>query len=294
MQKGSGKDHHGKGGSFDTARLVSKEIYDWDAPVTFRYDFIGIKGLPGKMSSSKGQVISLYDVLNVYQPEICRYLFAGTRPNTEFSISFDLDVIKTYEDYDKTERIAFGVDKAKNDEVYAKERRIYELSQVDGKVPEMMPYQIPFRHLCNLLQTNSGDIDAIVSSLVDLKPEQETRFRQRCKCAWYWITECAPEDFKFALKNPSDVNYKTVTMDSAPLACLQKIYTDVLPKMDTLDEKQLSEAVYAVATEAGVEPKNLFTATYQALIGKDQGPRLASFMKIIGKKRLENILATYM
>lgn len=290
----AGKDHHSKGGSFDTARLVSKEIYDWDAPVTFRYDFIGIKGLPGKMSSSKGQVISLYDVLNVYQPEICRYLFAGTRPNTEFSISFDLDVIKTYEDYDKTERIVFGVDKAKNDEVYAKERRIYELSQVDGNVPEMMPYQIPFRHLCNLLQTNSGDIDAIVASLVDLKPEQEPRFRQRCKCAWYWITECAPEDFKFALKNPLDGDYKTVAIESAELACLQKIYTDVLPKMDTLDEKQLSEAVYAVATDSGVEPKSLFTATYQALIGKDQGPRLANFMKIIGKKRLENILATYM
>ena len=116
----AGKDHHSQGGSFDTARLVSQEIYNWPAPVSFRYDFIGIKGLPGKMSSSKGKVISLDDVLRVYQPEIARYLFAGTRPNTEFSISFDLDVIKTYEDYDKTERIAWGVDKAKNDEVFEK------------------------------------------------------------------------------------------------------------------------------------------------------------------------------
>ncbi|MCL2412124.1 MAG: lysine--tRNA ligase, partial [Treponema sp.] len=48
----AGKDHHSHGGSFDTARLVSKEVYDWNAPITFRYDFIGTKGLPGKMSSS--------------------------------------------------------------------------------------------------------------------------------------------------------------------------------------------------------------------------------------------------
>ena len=109
----AGKDHHSQGGSFDTARLVAKEIYNWEAPVSFRYDFIGTKGLPGKMSSSSGNVISLPDVLNVYQPEIARYMFAGTRPNTEFSISFDLDVIKTYEDYDKTERIAYGVDKTR-------------------------------------------------------------------------------------------------------------------------------------------------------------------------------------
>ena len=52
-------------------------------------------------------------------------------------------------------------------------------------------------------------------------------------------------------------------------------------------------AVYAVAQECGIEPKALFNAMYQALIGKDQGPRLASFMKIIGKSRLEAILSVY-
>lgn len=289
----AGKDHHSQGGSFDTAKLVSKQVFNWDAPISFRYDFIGIKGLPGKMSSSKGKVISLPDVLNVYQPEICRYLFAGTRPNTEFSISFDLDVIKTYEDYDKTERIAYGVDKAKNDEVYAKERRIYELSQIDGVVLPTMPYQIPFRHLCNLLQTNSGDIDAVVSSLSDIKPEQEPRFRQRCACAWYWITECAPEDFRFALQNPKAENFVKATIPEAELNCIKRIYAEILPKMNDLEEKPLSEAIYAVATEAEVAPKSLFTATYQILIGKDQGPRLANFMKIIGVDRLSSILKPY-
>ena len=102
--------------------------------------------------------------------------------------------------YDKTERIAWGVDKAKNDDVFAKEYRIYELSQVEEKMPSSMAYQIPFRHLCNLLQTNSGDIEAVVASQKDIKPDQVERFRTRCKCAWYWITECAPEDFKFALR----------------------------------------------------------------------------------------------
>lgn len=285
----AGKDHHSQGGSFDTARLVSEEIFGWKAPVTFRYDFIGVKGTPGKMSSSKGKVIDLYDVLRVYQAEVVRYLFAGTRPNTEFSISFDLDVIKTYEDYDKTERIAWGAEKAKNDDVYAKERRIYELSQVEG-MPESMPYQMPFRHLCNLLQTNSGDIDSVIASLTDITKDQEERFRARCKCAWYWITECAPEDFRFALRKDGS----KADLTEAELAAVKKIYTDILPKMDNMEEKPLSEAVYAVASDCGIEPKALFTATYQALVGKDQGPRLANFMKIIGKKRLEEILKVYL
>ena len=37
--------------------------------------------------------------------EVARFMFAGTRPNTEFSISFDLDVLKIYEDYDKCGQI---------------------------------------------------------------------------------------------------------------------------------------------------------------------------------------------
>ena len=289
----AGKDHHSQGGSFDTARLVADEIYNWPAPVTFRYDFIGIKGTPGKMSSSKGKVISLPDVLNVYPPEIVRYLFAGTRPNTEFSISFDLDVIKTYEDYDKTERIAWGVDKAKNDDVFAKEYRIYELSQVEEKMPSSMAYQIPFRHLCNLLQTNSGDINAVVASQPDIKEDQIERFRTRCKCAWYWITECAPEDFRFALNNPEAEGFAKAEVGEKELECIKRIYSEILPKMDELEEKPLSESIYAVATEAGIEPKALFNATYQILISKDQGPRLANFMKIIGKERLSKIFKVY-
>ena len=194
----------------------------------------------------------------------------------------------TYEDYDKTERIAYGVEKAKNDDVYAKERRIYELSQTDA-MPKEMPYQMPLRHLCNLLQTNSGDIDAVIASLPDVKPEQIERLRTRCVCAWNWITECAPEDFRFALR--TDGSKADISGDA--LKALQKVYTDVLPRMDELEEKPLSEAVYAVAQECGIEPKALFNAMYQALIKKDQGPRLANFMKIIGKTRLEAILKVY-
>ena len=131
------------------------------------------------MSSSKGKVISLVDALTVYQPEVLRYIFAVNKVDHEFSISFDLDVITMYEAYDRTERIAWGIDKG---------------------MPSVMPYQVPFRQLTTLLQTYSGNIDAVIKSLGDVKSEQEACLRRRCECAWYWVTECAPEDFKFALR----------------------------------------------------------------------------------------------
>lgn len=285
----AGKDHHSQGGSFDTSKHVVEEVYGRKPPVTFRYDFIGIKGSPGKMSSSKGKVVDLYDLLRVYQPEIVRYLFAGTRPNTEFVISFDLDVIKIYEDYDRTERIFWRTDKAKDEITYEKEKRIYELSQVDS-VPASAPYQIPFRHLCNLLQIHQGDIGKVLSILPGLKDDQKSRVEQRAHCAWYWITECAPEDFRYALRTPGE----KAQISPEENAAVVRLRDDVVARMAEFpDEKSLGEALYAAAAAAGVEPKTLFRATYQCLIGKDQGPRLAGFLTAIGTEKILQILEFY-
>lgn len=288
-----GKDHISPGGSYDTAKLVSKKIYGWDAPITMRYDFVNLKGVPGKMSSSKGKVIALPDALDVYQAEVLRYIFAGTRPNTEFAISFDLDVLKVYEDYDKTERIVYGIDKAKNDEQLAKEKRIYVLSQIDGKIPEVMPYQITFRMLTTLLQTYSGDINAVLKSLSDLKPEQEERLRRRAECAWFWIKhsapDCAPE-FCFSLR--SDGSKAELSGDV--LKAVRRVRDEVVPRLETFStDKECQQAMYDIATELGLEAKALFAALYDALIAKDQGPRLGGFLRIIGKEKLLALLGEY-
>ncbi|MDD7417510.1 MAG: lysine--tRNA ligase [Treponemataceae bacterium] len=288
-----GKDHISPGGSYDTAKLVSKRIYDWDAPVTMRYDFVNLKGVSGKMSSSKGKVIALPDALDVYQAEVLRFLFAGTRPNTEFDISFDMDVVKIYEDYDKMERIVFGVDKAKNDEQFNKEKRIYMLSQIDGKIPEVMPYQITIRLLATLLQIYSGDVDAVIKSLGDVKPEQEERLRRRAACAWFWIQNSAPEcapDFCFSLRNDGS----KADLSDELCTAMKRVHDEVLPRLDSFQvDKECQQALYDIATDMGLDAKTLFTAMYQALIAKDQGPRLGSFLRIIGKEKLEKILSVY-
>lgn len=104
-----------------------------------------------------------------------------------------MDVLKVYEDYDKTERIVYGIDKAKSEDHFNKEKRIYMLSQIDGKIPETMPYQITIRMLSTLLQIYSGDADKVIASLGDVKPEQEERLRRRIACAWFWIQHSAPD-----------------------------------------------------------------------------------------------------
>ena len=275
------------------ASLVSDRVYGWKAPVTMRYDFVNLKGVSGKMSSSKGKVIALPDALDIYQAEVLRYLFAGTRPNTEFAISFDMDVLKVYEDYDKTERIVYGIDKAKSDDHFNKEKRIYMLSQIDGKIPEVMPYQITIRQLTTLLQIHSGDIDAVIKALGDVKPEQEERLRRRIECAWFWVKHSAPDcapDFCFELRKDGS----KADLSGDLLTAVQRVRDEVVPKLDTFQmDKECQQAMYDIATEMGLESKALFTALYQALVGKEQGPRLGSFFRIIGKEKLNKILSVY-
>ncbi len=284
----AGKDHHSEGGSFDTAREVVRRIYNHEPPVTFQYDFISIKGRGGKISSSSGEVIDLKDVLEVYTPEVTRYLFAGTRPNTEFAISFDLDVIKIYEDYDKTERIYYGAEPA-DEKRREKEKRIYELSQVE-RAPEKMPYQVPFRHLCNLLQINGGDIEKTLDALPDMDHTQRERMRTRAVCAWNWISRFAPEDFRFALRGTEDAPVEVSDGARAAIRALGKILEERFP---SLDEKSLGEAVYDVCGSAGIEPKAFFVEIYRVLVGKERGPRLAAFILTVGRDRILEILAKY-
>ena len=316
----AGKDHHSEGGSFDTARKVVEQVFEGQAPITFQYDFIRIKGRGGKISSSSGEVVGLAEVLEIYQPEIVRYLFAGTRPNSEFAISFDLDVLKIYEDYDKCERVYFGVQeisKKKED----KERRNYELSQV-GAVPPVMPHQVPLRHLCNLLQINGGDIDAVLALFLDLEPSQQARLRQRCGCAWNWITQFSPEDFRFHLRGVDEglaafsvVDADTRAEGDAGSGDSQNAGTsgaatgagsevvseeagrkalsllrDEVARLEEHDEKSLAEAIYGAAEAAGIEAKHFFTLVYRVLICKEKGPRLAGFILTVGKEKVLSIL----
>ncbi|MBT3274057.1 MAG: lysine--tRNA ligase [Spirochaetales bacterium] len=289
----AGKEHHSAGGSFDTAKVISKPVYGFDPPVTFKYDFISIKGMGGKISSSIGNVLSVADVLEIYQPELIRYLFAGTRPDSEFAISFDLDVIKIYEDYDRCERVYFGSDEI-GEKKRPKERRIYELSQVDG-VPEKLPTQLPFRHLCNLLQINDGDIEATLAVIaktdgVDFSGNERDRAELRARCAWNWITNHAPEDFRFSLRGLDD-GLTSISDDEKSL--LAELRSELERDFEGHTEESLGTFFYTLAEKFGLQAKDLYRMMYRVLLGKDRGPRLAGFILTAGSAKVLPILERY-
>lgn len=291
----AGKDHHTQGGSFDTAKAIVQEVYDFKAPVTFQYGFVQIKGGSGKISSSSGEVVSISDVLEIYQPEIVRYLFSGTRPNAEFAISFDIDVIKIYEDYDRCERIYFGKEEV-GESRKEKESRIYELSQTHG-VPDHIPFQFPIRHLCNVLQIYGGDMEAVfermkesylgfpletqVKTPEDLFKIQKPRLLQRMHCAWNWITCYAPEDFRFSLRNKDELSLLKESEEEQK--AIKRLREMLLKEWDSITHKEVNSYIYEVARSVNMSPIDFFTTIYRRIIAKEKGPRLGTFLRILGK-----------
>lgn len=285
-----GKDHSSQGGSYSTGKEIVKEVYNWKAPVYLQFDFVSIKGGGGKMSSSSGNTITVNDVLNVYEPEMVRWIFASYKPNVDFSVSFDLDAIKTYEDFDRQERLAYGKEQG-NEKKMAVAKRVYEISQLNGKdiVPDEMPFQPSFRHLCNILQINDGDISKAREAYAgEIKNERdERRFSQRSQCALFWLENYAPEDFKFQI-NPTTPSISPDEKQGQFLTNLKNMLTGEWESIET--DKDLHEKMYELMHEVELKPGDIFPLMYNILISREKGPKLAGFIRTIGKDRVLSLL----
>ena len=289
----AGKDHHTAGGSWETAAPIASEVFGTPPPATLKYDWINVRGV-GTMASSSGQLISVADALEVYQPEVIRYLFARARPDREFEISFDLDVLKTYEDYDRAGRVHRGVEPA-SEARRAREGRAIELSEVDPERPaQVEPAEVSFRHLCSLLQIRDGDVDGVVASLLNGAAEGAAGgwLDHRARCAWQWIRTHAPEGFRFRLRDPGAPPAEVGPPVAAAVADLRdRLARGASSGSEAPDAKELHQAIYDVAAVHGLEAKELFADLYRILIDKDRGPRLAEFIVTIGVSRIDPLLA---
>ncbi len=286
-----GKDHSSAGGSYDTAKGIVREIYAWTAPEYVGYDFVSAKGQGGKLSSSKGGVVDVATCLEVYEPEVLRWLFASYRPNTEFAISFDLDVIKLYEDYDRTVRLAHEAeDGGKKDKKRQTARRTLELASISPRMIEPgsePPTLIAFRHLSTVLQTFDGDIAATADYFVgtgELPEPDRARFEQRARCVWHWVEQYAPEDFRYRIRT-EPAHIEVPADQRAPLRTL----VEILEANPGATEAALGEKMKEMS-ESGVDMKAFFPVVYDLLLGRDRGPKMSTLLAIMTPARAVALL----
>ena len=272
-----GKDHSTPGSSYTTGSIIVEDIFQRKPPVYTMYDFVKFKGQGGKISSSKGGALRVRDLLEVYTPEMVLYLFAGSRPNSELDISFDLDVIKIYEDFDKLERIYFGLEEEKNPKKLATLKRVYELSLVNGvKIPSKLPFQPSFRHLTTVAQANDFNYEKVENYFKsELKTNfDKTRLKERFECAKNWLELYAPEDMKFHFNKvlSNDLIENLTNTQKLVIKDLIEIVSKVK------DAKELMISFKEIMNKHSIATPDFFKLMYNLLIGKEKGPKLAGFI----------------
>ena len=119
-----GIDHSAANGSKAVSERVAREICNYEPPVYIPYNFIGIKGGGAKMSSSKGNVLTITDLLKVYDKNIIWWFYARFDNMHAFDIALDNDVIRYYSEFDRWVKLYF------NGNIDDKNRSILDLTNV--------------------------------------------------------------------------------------------------------------------------------------------------------------------
>ena len=253
-----GKDHATKGGSYDTGVRISREVFGYEPPLPIPYEWISLKGR-GDMSSSKGNVLSIDEALELVPPEVLRYLVMRERPQR--TIVFDpglplLDLVDAVDD-----QTAKGTDS-----------RSLELSRAAG----FSPVGVPFRHLVVAAQVARFDVDRTLEVLgrTGYVGLDRNAVASRLAYARRWLDRHAPEDLRFEVT--PELPAAAAELRPAQKEFLRRLSEGLRPGMTGEDVHLL---VYELAKSFPEEkPAQLFQAIYVALLGKPKGPRAGTFI----------------
>lgn len=277
-----GEDHASPGGSYDVSSLIARDIFGIEPPFFQGYGFVGVEGAY-KMSSSKGGVISPSDLLQIYEPELLRWLFVRTNPKRPITLFFDSQIIRQYDEFD--EKI---VNYSKLPEV---EKREIDFSKTDKK--PIKKIRVPFRQVASFGQIIQGNFPELKKLFDNIKEKyDEEMLKQRLEKSQAWIENFVPE-MKIKVREIPNLDYfKKLSKDE------KEHIKELKKKMKSnWSLEKLTVLVYEIPKKPGMSEdekkeaqRNFFKNAYQMLMDKDTGPRLPTFLIALGIKRVKKLL----
>ena len=282
-----GKDHSAPTGSYNNSKVIAKKIYNYDAPIYQGYEFIGIKGVAGKMSSSSGLNLTPDTMLKLYQPEIILWLYSKTEPTKAFDFCFDDGILRQYFEFDKM-----------YNEYISGEALDYNASVMyncmigDRKI-DTVPMGLLVQ-LGSIVDFNVPMLETVFEKIGT--PYKYEQFKDRLDRAKFWLEQCAPDQVN---KLRATRNFEIWnTLDDKEKAEIASLYDYIANAEYNLDE--LNQKLYAIPKEIYPEitdQKELkaiqgkfFKTIYKLLIDKEQGPRLYLFLYAVEKERFVGLL----
>ncbi|MBR2926577.1 MAG: lysine--tRNA ligase [Clostridia bacterium] len=282
-----GKDHAAPTGSYSNAKVISKEIFGYEPPLFQGYEFIGIKGMTGKMSSSSGLNLTPETLLKLYQPEVILWLYAKTDPTKAFDFCFDDGILRQYFEFDK---MLTDTREGKASEAIAE---VMRLCAIEGRELQTVPMSLLVQ-LGSIVNFNVSMLETVFQKIGT--PYCEEQFADRLDRAKFWLEQCAPEQVnRLRATRNWEVFSELSEQEKEEIA---RLHAYISKGGYTLDE--LNAELYAIPkaifgdTLGDKELKSVqgafFRNVYRLLIDKERGPRLYLFLYAIEPEKYVGLL----
>ena len=279
-----GMDHSSQNGSKDVATRIAREIFGFEPPVYEPYSFIGIKGGGAKMSSSKGNVLTLTDLLKVYDKHQILWFYAKYKPNQNFALAFDNDVIRYYSEFDRWVKMYF------ENRIDPGNKEILDFTEVKE---DYLNYP-SFSYLATFLPIVNFNTQMLALLMQKENIDTTTSFyAERLEKAKHWVENYGKEYQVNLLEEKNAQFYQTLSEEEKTWVAK----TIDLLKKEYASSDELQTELYAVVKYLTDDPqvlkktqKRYFEILYNLLLGKNQGPKLGIFLIAVPQEKLVSLL----
>jgi lysyl-tRNA synthetase class 1 len=289
-----GKDHAASGGSYDVSSLISYEIFNYPAPYPVAYEWITLDG--EAMSKSKGVFFTPKQWLEIAPAESLNYFLFRSKPLKPKDFSPKMAFLDFIEQFDKVEKVYYGVEDAPSEKEEKKFKTIYEISKLsdDESSRDELPFRPPYRFLTvaiqiagvqntekifEILKKNSQLTDTIANkNYSDLSEKELNYFNERIAEVQNWLDKYGPKFVKFQVMKK---------LPNLPITDEQKEFLKelaiLLEENEFNDAVILHDAMYDILNSHEMKPQKGFQAIYKVVLGQKQGPKAASFLLSLDK-----------
>lgn len=266
-----GRDHATKGGSYDTGAAIVRQIFGTEPPLPLPYNFINKTGDTKKMSKSAGDTVTAAQLLTVLPAEVVWFFVIRFAPEKQLFFDQGPTLMRLFDE--------FGELLAKPDKT-EQENQLLELCLQGVEQPTIS--RIPFTHLVASYQAALKDSEKTLDvmrrteHLAAVDEDQEI-IREELRFIDAWLKHWAPEEVKFELREHVD----EVEFNETQKQFLSQLAEKIASAPQDADGEWFHKAIYEFKESLGLDGKELFTVLYQALIGKNSGPRAGWFLSIL-------------
>ena len=270
----NGKDLATAGGSRDRSNAIAREVFDREPPINFPYEFLNLGGR--KMSTSKGIGAAAHTIGSVIPPEQLRFLFARNRP--ESAIEFDPEgtdaIPRLFDEFDRLGAATAG--REVKGELPSGHESIFRYSLLDPAADVAAvaaAFRPAFGHLALLAQVPGVDVHERVAAEKGspLTEAEAAEFEVRLAAVRRWLEAYAPERARIEIRRdalPAEVALLRPEQLGFLRALSEAAHGEALSSGE-----QWQAAIFAVASDHGLDAKAAFNALYLAFLGRPNGPR---------------------